>query len=196
MKEWKLLIILYYFPSQFFNKYRNKYLNEQYNYYKSIKNIQPFKREIIKTIEKDILPQLLHYADRNAMDFTIEGRYPFLDHNLVEGMMRIPGIIHRNNNISKYLLRKHMNNKLPDLIVNNYNKNGFFVPQREWINILKNLILHEIESNNFLNIYFNNKFLEKVCIMLRQNDINKISYKYAYYIWLIYNFVKWKDIYL
>ena len=177
---------------QFFNKYKNKYLNEQYNYYKSIKNIRPFQREIIKTMEKDILPQLLHYVDRNAMNFTIEGRYPFLDHNLVEGMMSISGNIHRKNNISKFLLRKYMNNKLPNSIVNNYNKNGFFVPQENWI-----VYLYDIIIKHFRNIpeYFNS-IIEPEYFEYLINRINSdnINYNLSLDIWKIFNLIYWYEI--
>ena len=38
----------------------------------------------VHEIRAMFLPRLLKWDDRNSMAFSVEGRYPFLDHQLIE----------------------------------------------------------------------------------------------------------------
>ena len=42
------------------------------------------RRQIAEALQYNSLPMLLRYADRSAMAFSRETRFPFLDHELVE----------------------------------------------------------------------------------------------------------------
>ena len=57
-------------------------------------------------------------GDRMAMAHSVEGRYPFLDHRIIEFAAKLPEKFKLNGLTEKYLLKKLMKGKLPDEIVN------------------------------------------------------------------------------
>jgi asparagine synthase (glutamine-hydrolysing) len=79
------------------------------------------------------LPRLLKWDDRNSMAFSIEGRYPFLDHRFVEWAMTLPPEINLKRGWNKLLLREALSNILPPAIQWRRSKVGFETPQSEWI---------------------------------------------------------------
>ncbi len=78
------------------------------------------------------LENLLRYADRNAMAFSIETRMPFLSHKLVEYVQSLPPGYKINKVWSKFVLRKSVENLVPNSIVWNINKVGFETPEPVW----------------------------------------------------------------
>jgi asparagine synthase (glutamine-hydrolysing) len=79
------------------------------------------------------LPRLLKWDDRNSMAFSIEGRYPFLDHRFVEWAMTLPLEMNLKRGWNKLLLREALSNILPPAIQWRRSKVGFETPQSEWI---------------------------------------------------------------
>lgn len=67
------------------------------------------------------------HGDRMMMANSVEGRYPFLDKELVEFVANIPPELKLNNFQEKYLLKKYSQGRLPDEIVNR-EKFGFSAP--------------------------------------------------------------------
>ncbi len=57
-------------------------------------------------------------GDRMGMANSIEGRYPFLDHRLIEFCASLPDEFKLNGMNEKYLLKQMMKGKLPDVVVN------------------------------------------------------------------------------
>ena len=57
-------------------------------------------------------------GDRMAMANSIEGRYPFLDHRVIEFCMSLHPDLKLNGLNEKYLLKKMMKGQLPDVILN------------------------------------------------------------------------------
>ena len=57
-------------------------------------------------------------GDRMAMANSIEGRYPFLDHRVIEFCMSLHPDLKLNGLNEKYLLKKMMKGQLPDIILN------------------------------------------------------------------------------
>ncbi|MGC4037900.1 MAG: asparagine synthase (glutamine-hydrolyzing) [Chitinophagaceae bacterium] len=80
------------------------------------------------------LEELLRYADRNSMAHGCEVRLPFLDHQLVEFIFSLPADFKIKEGWTKWILRKAMNEKLPEAITWRKNKIGFEPPQQEWMN--------------------------------------------------------------
>ena len=74
------------------------------------------------------LPTLLHYEDRNSMTHSIESRVPFLDHRLVELLFQFPSDLKINDGWTKYVLRKSMQDVLPEEIQWRTDKKGFVTP--------------------------------------------------------------------
>ena len=56
-------------------------------------------------------------GDRMAMANSIEGRYPFLDHRIMEFAATLPPGYKLHGLTEKYILKKMMKGKLPDVIV-------------------------------------------------------------------------------
>lgn len=79
------------------------------------------------------LPQLLRYADRNSMAFGRETRLPFLDHNLVEWVARLPDRALVSNGWQKLLLRRAGRGLLPHRVAWRADKMGYAAPLDRWL---------------------------------------------------------------
>jgi asparagine synthase (glutamine-hydrolysing) len=79
------------------------------------------------------LEALLRYADRNAMAHGCEVRLPFLQHDLVKFAFSLPSTLKIQHGFLKSILRKTMQNTLPESIVWNAEKIAFEPPQKSWM---------------------------------------------------------------
>jgi asparagine synthase (glutamine-hydrolysing) len=79
------------------------------------------------------VPYLTHYEDRASMAFSREVRLPFLDYRLVELMLNAPISSKLNEGWTKYSLRKAFSDILPTEIAWRKDKQGFSMPQEEWL---------------------------------------------------------------
>ncbi len=88
-----------------------------------------------KTLYTDLhtyLPgDLLVKADRMTMAASLEGRSPFLDHEIVEWSARVPDHLKVKGRSGKYLLKKAFAKELPDSIKGR-GKQGFGIPLSAW----------------------------------------------------------------
>jgi asparagine synthase (glutamine-hydrolysing) len=75
---------------------------------------------------------ILVKVDRASMACSLEVRAPFLDHELVEFVMGLPSRYKLRGWTSKYILKKAMENWLPDEVVHRPKK-GFGVPIAKWV---------------------------------------------------------------
>lgn len=78
------------------------------------------------------IPALLRYADRNAMAFSIESRFPFLDYRLVEFGFSLPADMKLKDSVTKVILRKAMHGVIPNKIEERQDKMGFVTPEAVW----------------------------------------------------------------
>ena len=76
----------------------------------------------------DILTKL----DRMTMGNSLEGRVPFLDHEFVELVARMPSRMKMKGLSKKYILRRAMRDRLPHGILHG-RKQGFSVPMAAWL---------------------------------------------------------------
>jgi asparagine synthase (glutamine-hydrolysing) len=84
-------------------------------------------------IRNMFLPRLLKWDDRNSMAFSVEGRYPFLDHEIIELCLSFaPRTLYRRG-WTKYPLRLGLKDELPTKILSRRSKFGFETPQEKWI---------------------------------------------------------------
>jgi len=79
-------------------------------------------------LSDDILVKL----DRATMGCSLEGRVPFLDHNLVEQISKIPFKYKFGKKQSKLILREILNEYLPKNLLSSH-KSGFDLPLSEWL---------------------------------------------------------------
>jgi asparagine synthase (glutamine-hydrolyzing) len=115
------------------------------------------------------LPLLLKSEDKISMAFSKEIRLPFLDYRLVNFMFSLSNNYKINNGWTKYILRKGMNEILPEEIQWRRDKKGYATPLDKLLNSI-------VDKENYIpdNI-------------LKSNDLNK---KWRY---LIFNI--WKEIF-
>lgn len=78
------------------------------------------------------LHHLLRVEDKNSMFFSVEGRVPFLEKELVEYSMNIPSAYKVRNGEVKSILRDVMRPLLPVAINNRKDKIGYATPMDDW----------------------------------------------------------------
>jgi len=79
------------------------------------------------------LQDLLRYADRNSMAHSREVRLPFLYHELVEFLIKLPPHFKINEGWTKWIMRETFQNILPDQITWRKDKIGYEPPQKSWM---------------------------------------------------------------
>jgi asparagine synthase (glutamine-hydrolysing) len=100
-------------------------------YWKAHPDANPLAR-MLYTDQKTYLVQLLMKQDRMSMACSIESRVPFLDHTFVEFAARVPASLKFHGGVSKYILKRAVEDLLPREIV--YRKKmGFPTPLRQWL---------------------------------------------------------------
>ncbi len=134
------------------------------------------------------LRELLRYEDRNSMAFSIESRVPFLDHRLVEFIIGLSDDMKIQNGWTKIILRKSLQDLLPDEITWRRGKLGFVTPQNEW----------KVENQMLIKDYLHNisipPILDKNQILLML-DSSKGNDNSTNDIWRILSFIKWSELF-
>ncbi|HXJ47930.1 MAG TPA: asparagine synthase (glutamine-hydrolyzing) [Candidatus Acidoferrum sp.] len=81
----------------------------------------------------DSLPQLLRYADRNAMAFSRETRLPFLDYDLVDFVAGLPERAFVGDGWQKLILRRAGEGLVPSQVLWRSDKMGYAAPLDRWL---------------------------------------------------------------
>lgn len=133
-----------------------------------------------------VTEKFLFRADRLGMANSIESRSPFLNHEMVQLALSIPGEYKIKNGINKYILKKSLERILPDDIL--YRKKmGFNLPIREWASeTIYNGVKKDIKLFNEETNFFN---LEEVNSQLRL--LKEGNQQYTNNVWTIYFLINW-----
>lgn len=99
---------------------------------KNVLALSPLSRRVHE-IRSMFLPQLLKWDDRNFMAFSVESRYPFLDHELIELCLSFDPRVLYHHGWVKYPLRTGLRNTLPPAIIQRRSKFGFETPEDQWL---------------------------------------------------------------
>lgn len=83
------------------------------------------------------LAELLRYADRNSMAHSREVRLPFLDHQLVEFVFKLPDRLLLRDGWTKWILRNAFRGIVPFSIAFRVDKLGYEPPQKRWLGDLE-----------------------------------------------------------
>ena len=83
-------------------------------------------------IDKYSVPALAHYEDRTSMANSLELRYPYLDHRVVDFAVNLPTELKIHNGWTKYILRQSFP-ELPRQIRWRRDKQGFTTPEAHWL---------------------------------------------------------------
>lgn len=79
------------------------------------------------------LPVQLHWADRDSMAHSIECRVHYLDHRLVEFLLGCPDDFKLKYGVTKRILRKAMEDKLPEKVAPRADKMGYVTLEEIWV---------------------------------------------------------------
>ncbi|MDB3882585.1 asparagine synthase (glutamine-hydrolyzing) [Amylibacter sp.] len=112
------------------------------------------------------LEKLLRHSDRNAMEYSIENRVPFLSRGLSELIFSLPEkYLIAPDGTTKRILRDAMKGIVPDEILVRKDKIGFVAPENTWITPeLKNLRkwYEPLEMVSFIKFDSVNKRLNQI----------------------------------
>lgn len=146
------------------------------------------KLRLLQDTFKNSLPSLLRYEDKNAMRFSLEGRVPFLDKEVLKYLFSLSDEAILNKGWNKRILRDATTQLLPPLINRRRNKIGFTTPEEEWFMRLKNRFYHIFLSESFsLRPYFNQKAVLEAFegFIQNKNDSNSMLF------WRLLNVELW-----
>ncbi len=99
---------------------------------KRANQLDPINRVSYLELKTYIPNTLLRDADVMSMAHSLEMRVPFLDHKLLEDVMRLPGSIKLDKKLPKPLLVRSLPEKLPDGVLGGAKK-GFTLPFAVWM---------------------------------------------------------------
>ncbi len=91
------------------------------------------RRQLAEALQYNSLPMLLRYADRNAMAFGRETRFPFLDYELVDWCVTLPDQALVSDGWQKWILRKAGEGILPPVVQWRADKVGYAAPLDAWL---------------------------------------------------------------
>jgi len=156
----------------------NLFKNQQYNSLNLLENLYLDNNNFTDDIEALSYYDLKSYignhqtrtVDQFTMNFSIEGRFPFLDHELIETAFKIPSKYKIKNGVQKYILKEVAKKHISPSCFN-MPKKGFGLPLEYWYkNELKDFIQDNINDLK-MRYLFNNQEIDKV---LKTNNVRKI----------------------
>ena len=164
------------------NEFVKKYYKESFK----VENSN-LKKRLIEDIFSNSLQSLLRYEDKNAMRFSIEGRVPFLDINLVKYIFSLPDEAIIKDGWNKYILRQGTKEILPEMINQRRNKIGFTTPETQWFKTLEKDFFKILTSESFSKrSYFNQKQ-----VLLAYHDLVTGKIHDTMLFWRIINMELW-----
>jgi len=125
------------------------------------------------------LEELLRYADRNSMAHGVETRLPFLNHELVEFIFSLPSHFKIRQGWTKWLLRKTIEQKLPNEITWRKDKVGFEPPQMQWMqNKTVQELIHEAREKMVKENILRPGVLNKPIHPMNSHDADNYDWRY------------------
>lgn len=125
------------------------------------------------------LNELLRYADRNSMAHGCEVRLPFLYHELVEFLFRLPSQFKIRKGWTKWILRQLMNDRLPAEITWRKDKTGFEPPQKHWMeNPIMQEMIREAREKLVNERILNQRVLSKPLQSVNAYDRDNYDWRY------------------
>jgi asparagine synthase (glutamine-hydrolysing) len=139
-----------------------------------------------------VTDDLLVKTDRMMMACSVEARTPFLDHHLVEEVLKSSSHFNKPLFQSKNYLRQLLKKKLPAAVselISNRPKQGFETPKLQWINSsLSELSSYLFSEENLKN----NPYLNSDMVLTLWNNSKKRMPGTNYrLVWNIFCFLEW-----
>ena len=131
-------------------------------------------------------------TDRMSMAHGLEARSPFLDHELVEFLAKVPAKIKVQNHQPKSLMRKLAANYLPAQILQR-KKQGFMLPIAYWFRTdLFPLVSQMLEQSYFVKAGWFKK--ENIQRLLEEHRTNR--YDHHVRLWMLLTLDLWHQLYI
>ena len=131
-------------------------------------------------------------TDRMSMAHGLEARSPFLDHEMVEFLAKVPAEIKVQNHQPKYLMRKLAANYLPTAILQR-EKQGFMLPIAYWFRTdLFPLVSQMLEHSHFVRDGWFKK--ENIQRLLEEHRSNR--YDHHVRLWMLLTLELWHQLYI
>lgn len=146
------------------------------------------KMRLLDDIFKHSLPSLLRYEDRNTMRFSLEGRVPFIDKELLKYLFSLDDDAIINRGWNKNILRESMKGILPEKIRARRNKIGFTTPEREWFTAAHKDLEKILASDEFAHRKYFNQL--EVLRQFKRDEKGKCDYGSMAF-WRIINVELW-----
>ncbi len=122
----------------------HKYIQEYFQ--RSANAANPLAQQGYVDIKTYMTDDILVKVDRMSMATSLETRVPFLDHKVMEFAAAIPTHLKLKGLTTKYILKKSVNDLLPEKILLR-GKEGFSIPIKNWImNELRPLLLETLSE--------------------------------------------------
>ena len=83
------------------------------------------KNKLLNELFQEVVPVILRHDDLNSMNYSIENRSPYLDHNLFEFMFQVPSKYLIKNSFQKRILRDISKDILVNEVRTSRQKYGF-----------------------------------------------------------------------
>jgi asparagine synthase (glutamine-hydrolysing) len=145
-----------------------------------------------KQIYINPLQKYLRWEDRNSMQFGVEARVPFLDHNLVEFAMQMPIDYLDSPKYSKKLLRDSLMDILPVEITLRKDKMGFTTPEENWF---KEAHYEEFEKMLLENFDFCKGIFNKKEVLDYFKNVQNGTVGFDYTYWRIISLCIWMKVF-
>jgi asparagine synthase (glutamine-hydrolysing) len=131
-------------------------------------------------------------TDRMSMAHGLEARSPFLDHEMVEFLAKVPAEIKVQNHQPKYLMRKLAANYLPAPILQR-EKQGFMLPIAYWFRTdLFPLVSQMVEHSHFVRDGWFKR--ENIQQLLEEHRSNR--YDHHVRLWMLLTLELWHQLYI
>ncbi len=130
----------------------------------------------------------LLWADKSGMRFSLETRFPFLDHNIIEKTINTCTELIYSKGNTKVILREAMKNILPEKVRNRTDKVGFQTPEDAWFRDIKfrNFFDELFSSSSFRSRhYFDFSEIQK---LFKQHQAGS---NYGHILWKIIHLELW-----
>jgi asparagine synthase (glutamine-hydrolysing) len=137
--------------------------------FERVKGHDPLAQILYLDFKTDMVNDILTKVDRMSMANSLEVRCPLLDYRIVEFAARVPVDLKLRGRITKYLLRRHLEGRVPIGLVRRP-KMGFSIPLANWLRgglrpIMQDLLL---SSQGLSRGYFDpSRVAELVALHLR-----------------------------
>ncbi len=152
--------------SNFNTNYLSRHIDENFYFEKKIKSLNNLQNSQLLDINRLKLPRSLKYKDRISMNFGIETRIPFLDHDLASFAFNIPNKYKIKNFNTRYIFKKSITGLINKKTIFKKTKKSLADPQTSW---LKN------ELRDFVNDTFHSVFFKNIEIFNQKNVIKNFD---------------------